>query len=126
MSIFSQLIERKITWSQAATQIEGWFSKGFSELPSVAQSDAKQAASSVLGVADTLLGPIIAAGALTVEGAANTGLAALGASKIDPAVDAAIATLGNALKAQVDLSIAQWRAELTPGPQVVMAPVANP
>ncbi len=126
MSIISQLAKGAITWGEAETQIETWFGKAWSGVPSTVQADAKQAASDALGLADTALGPIIAAGALAVEGAATTALTAAGVGALSPAADAAISNISNSLKAEVDITIAKWRAELTPGPQVVMAPVANP
>ena len=84
MSIIAQLVEGKITWSQAETQIEGWFKGILSSNPAIAtdvaaaQSDLKQVASDALGLADTALGPIISAGALSVEGAATVALTAAG------------------------------------------------
>lgn len=126
MSIISQLAKGAITWQTAVGQIEGWFAKGFASAPAIVQQDAKQAASDALGLADTALGPIIAAGALAVEGAATTALTAAGVGALSPAADAAISNISNSLKAEVDITIAKWRAELTPGPQVTMAAIPDP
>jgi len=130
MSIISQLAEGKITWSQAETQVAGWFGKIFAASPpaiqadvTAAEADAKQVASDALGLADTALGPIISAGALAVEGAATVALTAAGVGALSPAADAAISNIGNALKTEVDLTIAKWRAGLVPA---TMAPIPNP
>ena len=117
MSILSQLLHKQISWSQAASEIEGWFG----HLPAPIQADAqaaktqlKQSASDALGLADTALGPIFAAGAVAAEGAANTAFTALGVSALSVPADAAIVKLGDVLKGAIDAEIASLRARLAP------------
>ena len=66
MSIISQLFSGKITFSQAESQAETWFSTILSKAPASVQgdvatglSDLKQAASDAVGLADTALGGIL-------------------------------------------------------------------
>ena len=135
MSIFSQLIHGKISFSQAATQVEQWFAKEIGSLdPAVsaaanaAVSDLKQAASIAVGLGDTALGGLLGTATGVVEGAVNTAIAtALGpaAPQLTPAVDAAISHISDTLKAAIDAEAARLRAGLAT-PAVTMAPVANP
>ncbi|HEY5006641.1 MAG TPA: hypothetical protein VII42_01470, partial [Caulobacteraceae bacterium] len=106
MSILSQLFAGKISFDQAVAQGEQWFSTLLSKAPPGVQalasqglSDFKQAASNAVALADTDLGPIMAAGVTVVEGAASTALtAAFGApaaTQLTPGVDAGIAAIAN-------------------------------
>ncbi|HEY7852936.1 MAG TPA: hypothetical protein VIB82_08160 [Caulobacteraceae bacterium] len=130
MSILSQLAEGKISFSQAASEAEAWFAKLVANAPAPVQADIKlvetnfkQVASDALGLADTAMGPILSVATVSVEAAANTALTAAGVIALCPAADAAISNIEAALKAQVDATVAQWRANLTPA---AMAPVPNP
>jgi hypothetical protein len=87
------------------------------------ETNFEQVASDALGLADTAMGPILSVATVSVEAAANTALTAAGVIALCPAADAAISNIEAALKAQVDATVAQWRANLTPAS---MAPVANP
>jgi hypothetical protein len=128
MSILSDAFSKRITWTTAATQIGQWFAQilGPNASGEAAQqagalmSDLKQAASDAIGLADTALGPILAAGALAVEGAADTALkAAIGpaATIITPAIDAAITQAENALVAAIKARSVALRASLAQHPQ---------
>lgn len=126
MSILSDLMSKKNTWDQAKARLEGWFSKIGGQLgdnPAVAAaagaalSDLKQAASNAVALADTLAGPIIAAGAVTVnaatQAAIKTYLGPFGAVASAPAKDG-IYKIANALKAEIDAAAAEIEASLTP------------
>jgi len=123
MSILSQLFAGKISFDQAVAQGEQWFSTLLSKAPPGVQalasqglSDFKQAASNAVALADTDLGPIMAAGVTVVEGAASTALtAAFGApaaTQLTPGVDAGIAAIANGLHAEIDAVAAQFRASI--------------
>jgi hypothetical protein len=123
MSILSQLFAGKISFDQAVAQGEQWFSTLLRKAPPGVQtavsqglSDFKQAASNAVALADTDLGPIMAAGVTVVEGAANTALiAAFGApagTQLTPGVDAGIAAIANGLHAEIDAVAAQFRANI--------------
>ena len=121
MSILSQLFAKKITFGQAVSQGEQWFSTILSKAPGAVQadvasglSDFKQAASSAVALADTQLGPILATGTTIVESAANTALtSAIGpaAGLVTPAVDAGITSVMNALHAELDAVEAKFRSD---------------
>lgn len=122
MSILSDVWNKKITFETAAIEIGQWVSKMVSTnavtvaAAGAIQSDLKQAASNAVALADTALGALIAPAAMTIEAAANTLIIKAigpGAVVITPAVDAAITTAANALKAEVDAVAAQIRSQLT-------------
>lgn len=128
MSVLSLLFSGKITFSQAVTEGETWFSTLLGKAPAAIQadvatglSDFKQAASDAVSLADTMLGPILSTATLTVEAAANTAItAALGplASQLTPAIDSGITSVTNALHAEIDAVAAQIRAKIvSPAPQ---------
>lgn len=127
MSLLSQLFEGKITFGQAVSEGQQWFSNILSHAPAAVQADVsdalsnfKQAASNAVALADTSLGPILAIGTAAVETAANTALtAATGgiAAPLTPIVDSGIQSVVNALHAEIDAVAAQVRAKLaTPTP----------
>lgn len=127
MSILSQLAEKKITWAQASTQIENWFGKIGGAAPATVQADLnaakedlKQAASNVLGLADTALGPIIAtattAVSAAVQGALTSAIGPVAASAASPVTTTGIQQIGAALKAQIDEEIARAQAALASSP----------
>lgn len=136
MSIITQLLGGKITWSQAEAEAESWFAKIAGAAPAgavadagAALSDLKQAASDALGLADTALGPIFAVGTAAVETAANTALVAAigpGATSITPAMDAALTAGSNALKAEIDAVEAQLRAKIVGGAPATQVPFVQP
>lgn len=123
MSILSDLINKRITWKQAAGEIESWFAHlGGSPIAQAAESAAKQVASDAAGMGETALGPIIDAGVITVEGAAKTALTAavgpVAAGALTPVIDAGITKVADALKGQIDAEAAKLRAKLAgPSPQ---------
>lgn len=124
MSILSDAWNRKITWTQAGSEIVSWFEHVIPQATAAAQpeltqamSDLKQAASNALGWADTALGPIMATGTAVVEGAANVALISVvgptAAGAITPGLDAAISAVSAGLKAAIDAEEAALRAKLT-------------
>jgi len=130
MSILSQLFSGKITFSQAESQVDTWFSTILSKAPAAVQGDVatassalKQAASDAVGLADTALGGILATGSTIVESAANTALNAtigpIAAATLTPAVDASITAVTNGLKAAIDAEATALRAQLAQGPATV-------
>jgi hypothetical protein len=127
MSILSQLFAGKISFDQAVLEGEQWFSTLLSKAPPAVQvaaaqglSDFKQAASNAVALADTDLGPILAAGVTGVEAAANTALAsafgAPAAMLLTPGVDAGIGAVAKALHAEIDAVAAQFRAGILAAP----------
>ncbi len=122
MSIFSQLLDHRIGFGQAVQEGGQWFDTILAKAPPAVQadvtqglSDFKQAASNAVALADTMLGPILSAGTLAVEAAANTALvsATAGAgSVLTPALDAGISQVANALHAEIDAVAARVRANL--------------
>ncbi len=137
MSILSQLFAGKVSFDQAVAQGERWFSALLGKAPpgvravaSQGLSDFKQAASNAVALADTDLGPIMAAGVTLVEGAATTALtAAFGtpaAMQLTPGVDAGIAAIVNGLHAEIDAVAAQFRASIIAAPAPAAAPQPAP
>ncbi len=127
MSILSQLFAGKITFSQAVAQGEQWFATLLGKAPPGVQATAsqglsafKQAASNAVALADTDLGPILAAGVSTVEGAANAALSAAfgpaAAMALTPGVDAGITSITDALHAEIDAVAVQYRASIVGAP----------
>lgn len=124
MSILTELLRKKITWDQAKTKIETWISQVSSGLPATAQAalgevltDAKQAASDAITLADTMAGPLLADGADAVEAAfdvaAKAYLGPLG-TLITPAVHDSIDRIRDGLKAAIDAKALQLKATLMP------------
>lgn len=124
MSIVSDALGKRITWGTATAQIGQWFSQilGPNASAEAAQqagalmADLKQSASDAIGLADTALGPILAAGALAAEVAADTALkAAIGplATVVTPAIDTAITQAENALVAAIRARSVAMRASLS-------------
>ena len=121
MSILSDLLNKKITFSEAATEAEQWAAKivasdsSLTTAVGTVTADLKQAASNAVALAGTALGALIAPAAATVEAAANellTKAIGAGATTITPAVDNAITTGANALKAEIDAAETALRAKL--------------
>lgn len=125
MSIFSQLFEGKITWSQAESQIEAWATKTEAQIPGLTatvggvMTDLKQAASDAIATADTLAGPLLATGADAVSAAFTTAATAylgpFGAIASAASHDA-IAKIRDGLKAALDAEAAALIASLKPAP----------
>lgn len=131
MSILSQLFRGKITWSQAESQIDAWATQteaqvpGLTALTGAVAADLKQAASDAIATADTLAGPLLAAGADAVSvaftAAATAYLGPFGAV-VSPAAHDAIGKIRDGLKAALDAEAAALIASLkTPVP----APIAQ-
>lgn len=133
MSIFSQLLSGKLTFTQAVAQGEQWFSTLLAKASPTAQadvaqglSDFKQAASNAIGLADTALGPILATATVAIESAATTALdsaTAGAATPLNPIVDAGVGQVINALHAELDAVAAKYRAQLA-GPVTSTAALA--
>lgn len=128
MSIISDALGRRITWSTAAVQIGAWMSKSIGpqatdqakQEAGALMTDLKQAASDAISLADTLMGPLLAVGALAVEAAADTALkAAIGpvSGVITPAIDTAIQDVERQLTAAIHARALAFRAALGPQPQ---------
>lgn len=121
MSILSQLMRGKITFSQAATQAGDYAQKLTAADPALAATSAailsavKQGASNAIMLADTALGPMILAAGDTVEAALETALAS--ATKglsvpFNPIMDATIDQIAAAAKAQADAWALAAKAKL--------------
>lgn len=125
LSILTDLIQKKITFSQAEQEIVSWATHLTASDPTAAAavgalvSDAKQAASDAITIGDTALGAIIAPASLAVETAVESALSAAthGVSNIfNPLISAGIDTIANALKAQIDASAMKAKAQLAATP----------
>lgn len=131
MSIISQLLHGKITWQTAARQIEAWGAKTVGDSPaligatSVVISDLKQAASNAIMLADSMAGPLLAAGADAVNAAftvaATKYLGPFGAV-VSPAAHDAIDKIRDGLKAEIDAAAMAMKASLAPAPGATAAP----
>lgn len=126
MSIFTDLLGHKITFSTAVSEIETWGESLVANDPNATAavgalvSDAKQAASDAITIGDTALGAIIAPATLAVETAVETALASAtqGLSNVfNPLISAGIDTIANALKASIDASAMKAKAQLAAKPQ---------
>ena len=139
MSILSQLIAGKITFSQAASQAEAWAEKIIGQDPTLSSatgqllSDVKQAASNAVQIADSDLDAVIGPLSATAETALEAALAAVtkGASlPFNVFVTDGIDTIAGALKAEADAWALRVKAGLTPsqttqGPGQGGAPLAT-
>lgn len=123
MSIFSQLVKKQITFSQAVTQTAAWATKTVTSDPVLlaaegqAVSVLKQRASDALGLADTAIGVHLGEAVSAVENAADTFLLKItgGVASPDvPVVNAGIENSANILKAAIDAKVMEWKAKLTP------------
>lgn len=144
MSILNDLLKKRITFNQAAVQIEQWAAQVVRNLlsdPTVVAttgavlSDLKQAASDALSLGDSLAGPIIAAEAAAIEGAADAvfkayfGPAAPIASK---ATHDSVDRIAAGMTALIHIKVLQYKASMsqatptvsvtTPPPAIVPPP----
>lgn len=121
MSILSDLMGGKITFSQAETEVEAWADKLISNDPTltnataVVVSDVKQAASDAITIGASALSPVITVAAKTVETALE--LALSGATKglsvgFNPLISAGIDTIAGAMVAEITAWSLQAKAEL--------------
>lgn len=133
MSIVSDALLGKITWATAGNQIGQWFSQILGPQPTaqatqqmgVLMSDLKQTASDAISLSDTLMGPLLAAGALAVEAAVDGALkAAIGpaATVVTPAIDTAISDVEAQLVAAIRARTVAFRASLAPKPATTVPP----
>lgn len=133
MSIVSDALNKRTTWSAAASQLGQWVAQILGPQPTaqatqqagVLLADLKQSTSDAISLADTLMGPLLAAGALAVETAADAALkAAIGpvASIITPAMDTAISDVETQLIAAIRTRTAAFRASLAPKPSAPAVP----
>lgn len=116
MSIFSDLLHGKITFSEAVAQTAAWAAR----LPGAAQAgadvmgDLKQAASDAVSFADTTAGLLIGDGAVALEALVAGLFVKLGpiGTTLTPLVDAGIDKTAGILKAAIDAEAAKAKAAL--------------
>jgi hypothetical protein len=121
MSIFSDLLHGKITFSQAISETTVWAG----HLPGAGQAgtnvvgDLKQAASDAVSFADSAAGTIIGDGVVALELAAAAMFAKLGpiGSALTPLADAGIDQAAGILAATIHAEAAKAKAALAPAPQ---------
>jgi hypothetical protein len=121
MSILTDLIEKKITFSQAAAAALAWAQALISHDPALTSaagavvSDVKQAASNAVGLADTYVGAAILPAAKGVEVALDAALASVtkGASiPFNGFVNDGIDQMAAAIKAEADAWALKAKAAL--------------
>jgi hypothetical protein len=122
MSILTDLLAKKITFSQAAAEVVQWGEKLIAKDPNVTNavgvivSDGKQAASNAVALAGTALGNLIAPAASVVESTTNAlivqAVGPLAASELTPAADNAIETIASFLKSEIDAAVTAAKAAL--------------
>jgi len=132
MSILSQLRDHKITFAEAAKEVEDWAASLIARSPAAAQqaitavvSDVKQAASDALSVGDTLAGPLInsaadAAGS-AFSAAASAYLGPFG-GVVTPAALDAIDRIRDGVKAELDTLALQLKSQLAAAAPTTTAP----
>ena len=131
MSILSQLVDKKITWTTAIQETGQWFQKlGASAPPQVladlgqAESSLKQGLSNAIALGDTALGPLLTNAAGPIEVAVTGFLDAVSHGvnlPFSPAEDAGISLGIQALHTLIDELATQARSKLgttTPTAQV--------
>jgi hypothetical protein len=126
MSILSELLAKKITFSQAAAEAAQWVEKVFAHdqvaqaAAATALSDLKQAASNAVDLADKALGALIAPATVAVEAAASEAISKatgpVGSAALTPAAIHAIETIAAALKAEIDAAAIKAKAALASTP----------
>lgn len=123
MSILSDLLAHKITFSQAVTEAEQWAANLVKNNPAAtaaagaALSDFKQAASNAVDLADKAVGALLQPATVTIEAAADAALARAigpGAVALSPIVDSGIDNAAAMLKAVIDASAMKAKAALQP------------
>jgi hypothetical protein len=121
MSILGDLIEKKITFSQAVTEVEQWADKliaddpAFTNATAAIVSDVKQAASDAVSVGDTALGVIIGGAAKALEPILETTLAS--ATKglsvgLNPLISGGIDAIAAAMIGQINAWALKAKADL--------------
>ena len=125
MSILTDLMAKKITFSQAVTEVESWGANVLKNDPTATAavgavtSDLKQAASDAVTIAESDLQPFIAPAAAATSVALEAALAGLtkGVSlPFNPLITAGIDTIANAVNAEVQAWAAQAKASLVATP----------
>lgn len=121
MSILTDLLERKITFGQAAQEAAAWASSLISHDPvlsstaSAVLSDVKQGASNAVDMADTAIGVAIVPAAKAAEAALDAALSSVtkGASvAFNPFVNDGIDRMAAAIKAEADAWALKVKAQL--------------
>ena len=121
MSILSELIEGKITFSQAAAEAAAWADALISPDPTLQASttavlsDVKQAASNAVEMADSALAAFILPAAKTVETALDTALAgATGGVSVgfNVFINDGVDQIAGAIKAEADAWALKAKAAL--------------
>ena len=123
MSILSDLLEHKITFHQAAQEVEDWVSKLVSHDATLTAAaggvlaDVKQAASNAVEMADTALGAWIIPASKSVEATLDNSLSGVthGASTpFNPLINDGIDRIANAVKAEADAWALKAKHSLLP------------
>jgi hypothetical protein len=132
MSILSDLLKKKITFGQAAEQVEAWGVSLIKANPTATAdvnavvSSVKQAASNAVSYADTELATYLTPATEATEVAVDTMLAGLtkGASTFaNPLINSGIEQAADALKAVIDAGVMKAKAALaTPAAAPAPAP----
>lgn len=121
MSILTELLHGKITFTQAATQAEAWASKVsggnpvLTAIEGAVLSNVKQAASNAVDLAEGELGKLLAGASGQVEAALDGLLAsATGglSTPFNPLINHGIDTIANAIKAEADAWALRVKASL--------------
>lgn len=121
MSILSDAMSGKITFSEAVSEATGWVQHMVAQDPTATAaagailSDIKQAASDAISIGEGALGAIITPAALSIEATLDATLSAAthGLSvPFNPIINAGIDTIANALKAEIDAWSAKTKAGL--------------
>lgn len=124
MSILTELLHGKITFSQAKTEAETWAQQLTAKDPTLAAavsetlSVVKQGASDAIMLADSALGAHIVPATEAVEAALNAALAgATGGLSVpfNPIMDAAIENFAGVVKKAADAWALQAKANLAAG-----------
>ena len=137
MSILTDLINKKITFAQAATKAEGWVSNivgkdaSLQVKSSAVLSNVKQAASNAVAIGDTVLGDVIGPATTGTEVLLEAALAkATGGVSVafNPLISAGVSSIASAVKAQVDAweleTLGKLAGTPTPAPAAATPPAA--
>lgn len=118
MSIFSDLLKRKITFSQAIAQTVTWAAHlpGAGTAGTDVVGDLKQAASDAVSLADSAAGVLVGDAAAAAEALAAALFAKLGpvGTALTPLADSGINQVAGILKGIIDSEAAKAKAALAP------------
>ena len=132
MSILTELLQKKITWAQAADKL-GQFAQSIvhhdattTTTAAALLSDVKQGASNAVDMADSALSAYILPAAAGVEALLETALASVtkGASiPFNPLISDGIDRIANAIKAEADAWALKTKGTLSAPPTPYVPPV---